>query len=45
VNTNSLQNNIFTREEDVNMISNDFGYDKKGATLKITMSSLFEMLS
>ena len=45
VNTNSLQNNIFTREEYVNMISNDFGYDKKGATLKITMSCLFEMLS
>lgn len=45
VNPNSLQNNIFTREEGVNMISNDFGYDKKGATLKMTMSSLFEMLS
>jgi len=45
VNANSLQNKIFTREDGGNMISNDFGYDKKGATLKMTMSSLFEMLS
>jgi hypothetical protein len=45
MNTKPLPNHVATRKEDVNMISKGFRYEKKRTTLKMTIRSLFYMLS